>query len=503
MSNWIDDETVEFELNDKQADFIEGVFYNLTAKGVKTAGIVGGIGSGKSFVMGFAILCSKEDLPMAKGQFACNTVKQFKRSIFPGVKSVWREHFNLIPYNFATGEGDYCLWKEPPQDWDRPWQEPDDWENCISFSNGWVMEVCGYKLNADLHRGRNDDFAFMDEALLFKREWLKILEGRLRANVGKFESNWHHLFAFFSSPSYGSGGDWMYEIEKLMASESDRYYFTTITTRDNVLFLPPNFIENLKKKLLKIEYEVEVNGKRISRLPNCYYPAFDYERHTDLDEEELYDPNQELVTVVDFNAHFTSCTNWQHNPNTHLHRMAFDQFVKEPDNDKTMAQTLAIQLRKELERRKHRKRRIIITGDRNGNNKSAGSVKKADGSWETFFSQFGEEFSDHGWDVVVVPINYNPPKDEVYTLMKDILSEDSDVVPTVFRFSKTYGRSTTTSIQMAPITGDYNKDKGSEKKATTNQENATHLSDTVDYYAVYISKPHLAYSSGSFDLEFM
>lgn len=59
------------------------------------------------------------------------------------------------------------------------------------------MEVCGYKLNADLHRGRNDDFAFMDEALLFKREWLKILEGRLRANVGKFESNWHHLFAFF------------------------------------------------------------------------------------------------------------------------------------------------------------------------------------------------------------------------------------------------------------------------------------------------------------------
>lgn len=103
MSNWIDDDTVEFELNDKQADFIEGVFYNLTAKGVKTAGIVGGIGSGKSFVMGFAILCSKEDLPMAKGQFACNTVKQFKRSIFPGVKSVWREHFNLVPYNFATG----------------------------------------------------------------------------------------------------------------------------------------------------------------------------------------------------------------------------------------------------------------------------------------------------------------------------------------------------------------------------------------------------------------
>ncbi|WP_428665725.1 hypothetical protein [Runella sp.] len=62
----------------------------------------------------------------------------------------------------------------------------------------------------------------------------------------------------------------------------------------------------------------------------------------------------------------------------------------------------------------------------------------------------------------------------------------------------------TVTIQMAPITGDYNKDKGSEKKAaTTNQENTTHLSDTVDYYAVYISKPHLSYSYVSFDMEFM
>ena len=503
MSNWIDDETVEFELNDRQADFIEAITYDLNAKGVKTAGIVGGIGSGKSFIMAFAMLCSKEDLPKAKGQFACNTVKQFKRSIFPGVKSVWREHFNMTPYDFSTGEGDYCLWKEPPADWDRPWQEPDDWENCISFPNGWVMEVCGYKLNADLHRGRNDDFAFMDEALLFKREWLKILEGRLRANVGKFHSNWHHLFCFFSSPSYGSGGDWMYEVEKLMATEVGRYYFTTITTRDNILFLPPNFIENLKKKLLKIEYAVEVEGKRISRLPNCYYPAFDYERHTDIDEDEIYNPAEGIVTVVDFNARFTSCTNWQNTPHSHLHRCAFDSFVKEPDNDKTMAQTLAIKLREELEKRGHKKRQIIITGDRNGNNKSAGSVKKSDGTWETFFEQFGEEFSTHGWDTIIAPIHYNPPKDEIYTLMSDMLSENSEVTPVVLRFSKAHARSTTTSIQMTPITGDYRKDKGSESKPGVAQENATHLSDTVDYYAVYISKPHLAYASSGFDIDFM
>jgi len=106
--------------------------------------------------------------------------------------------------------------------------------------------------------------AFMDEALLFKREWLKILEGRIRANKGKYHSNLHWLISVFSSPPYGSGGEWMFDIEKLMLEEPDRYFFAQVTTKDNQVFLPGNYVDNLKKKLTKLEFNVEVNGMRLT-----------------------------------------------------------------------------------------------------------------------------------------------------------------------------------------------------------------------------------------------
>ncbi len=478
MSQSTEEESV-LELNDKQADFTEAVLYDLTAEGTKTAAMIGGIGSGKSVEMALLMQKSIEELPRAKGQFACLFVTQFKRAIFPGVKSVWREHFGLVEYDFKTGEGDYCLWRKPPDDWDKPYQEPDDWANCISYPNGWVMEVCAYKMNADIHRGRNDDFAFMDEGLLFLRDWLKILEGRIRANKGKFDSNLHWLVAIFSSPPYGATGEWMFEIEDFMMEEPDRYLFMQVTTMDNMAFLPSNFVANLKKKLTKLEYNVEVLGHKLSKIPKGFYPSFDEHRHMAIDDEGFYDLDKEVAAVVDFNAHFTSCTVWQdYGKPQHC---VMDCFVHDPFADMTMAQSLGVELLERLG--SHRKRTIHITGDRNGLNASANSKKKADGAWQTMFDDFAKAFEDAGWEVMLSPLMYNPLKDEVYTLMQGILSETRDD-GLHMRFHPTHAKSTTISIQRTPILPDYKKNKGSEKTGE-NQEYATHLSDTVDYYATW------------------
>lgn len=70
------------------------------------------------------------------------------------------------------------------------------------------------------------------------------------------------------------------------------------------------------------------------------------ERHEDIDFENFYSPYQELVTVVDFNAHFTSCTVWQDRGQPqHCVR---NVFVKEPDPDMSMSQTLATELVEQL-----------------------------------------------------------------------------------------------------------------------------------------------------------
>ncbi|GAB2798836.1 hypothetical protein GCM10027275_50630 [Rhabdobacter roseus] len=488
----------EVEVNDKQGDFVEAVMYDLTAEGTKTAAMIGGIGSGKSVAMALLMLISKEELPQAKGQFACLTVTQFQRAIFPGVKSVWREHFDLREYDFKSGTGDYVLWRKPPEDWERPWQEPDNWDNCISFPNGWVMEVCGYKLNPDSHRGRNDDFAFMDEALLFKREWLKILEGRIRANVGKYDSPFHWLISVFSSPPYGSTGEWMFDVEEFQKEEPDRYLFMQVTTRDNAIFLPGNYIANLKKKLTKIEFDVEVLGKRLSKIPKSFYPALDWDRHTEIDEETFYDPTKDLVAVFDFNAHFTSCTVWQDFGEPQ--HCVMNAFVKEPDVDMTMAQTLAVELLDLLDH--HQERRIVITGDRNGNNKSAGTKMKEDGTWVTNFEEVVDVFEQAGWEVVSAPLSYNPFKDEIQKLMHGILSETRDD-GLHMRFHPVHAKSTVVSMQRTPITKDYKKDKSSETKKSEDQERATHLSDTVDYYAVWRCNGGHAWSASGFEVEFL
>lgn len=489
----------EIEVNDKQADFIEALYFGLNAKEVvKTAGLVGGIGSGKSFTMSMLMNMSREELPRAKGQFACLTITQFKRAIFPGIKSVWLEHFGLNEYNPKTGKGDFVLWSKPPEDWDLPWQQPEDWNNCISFPNGWVCEACAYKLTPDIHRGRNDDFVFMDEGLLFRREWLKILEGRIRANKGKYDSNFHWLFAFFSSPPYGSGGDWMFEIEEMMGADPDKYYFTQITTKDNQAFLPSNYIANLKKKLTSIEYDVEVEGKRLTKMPKTFYSALDLEIHANIDEETFYDEHKSIEVSVDFNAHFTSCTLWE-DFGDEVHCI-MNVFVKEPDTGLTMSQTLAREVAKTLQHHKHKY--IIITGDRNGNNMSAGSKKLSSGELETMFDQFEAVMIEEGWTTTLDPLNYNPQKDDVYLEVQAVMSE-KDPEEIKVRFHPRHAKSTLVSMQFSPITTDYRKVKASEKSKTIQQENATHLSDTVDYYIIWKRNGGTRQSGGDFSIDYL
>jgi len=488
----------EIEVNDKQADFLEAIFYGLTADGSKTATMIGGIGSGKSFAMALLMLISKEELPKAKGQFACSKVTQFQRSIFPGVTSVWREHFGIREYNWKTNQGDYVKWRKPPEGWDLPYQEPDNWENCISFPNGWVVEACAYKMDADMHRGRNDDFAFMDEGLVFKREWLKILEGRIRANKGKFHSPVHWLISVFSSPPYGTGGEWMFDVEDLMKEEPDRYLFTQVTTRDNQVNLPDNYIANLKKKLQKFEFAVEVEGKRLSKIPKSFYAALD-DRHSEIEEENFYKLNKEVVAVVDFNAHFTSCTVWQDNGKGQ--HCVMDCFVHEPEPDMSMSQSLAMELLTRLD--SNSSRTIHITGDRNGLNASAASKKRNDGTWITLFDEFAQVFEQAEWTVHLSPLTYNPLKDTIHTLMQNALSEVRDD-GLYLRFHPTHARSTLISMQRTPVLADYKKDKSSETKKDVDQERATHLSDTVDYYLTWRSLGGISSASDTgFDLDFI
>ncbi len=488
---------LELSFNEKQGDFLEKCMFGFPVGKTKTAGLLGGRGGGKSVAEAALLRIMANELPKAKGQFACVTTTQAKRSLTPGLKAEWfnDDRWGLRTYNWDTGEGDVVFWRQPPTDWDRPYQEPDDWKNCISFANGFVIELCAYKLDPDTHRGRNDDFLIIDEALLFKQEWLKIAQPCVRANTNKFESSLHWLFAFFSSPPYGSDGAWMYSYEKLAKQDPAKYYFQFITTRDNQINLPEDYIDNLRNSLLKVQFEVEVEGKRIVRPPATFYPKFSRDKHCPPleDDEVFYSPFADIELSLDFNAHFTSCSEWQ--PKDRELRQIGETFVKTPDDDFNMTQTLALRVREKY--KKHKKKRMLITGDRNGKNGSA-QAKFKDGKLQNMFDEFAEIMEEDGWEMIIAPLNYNPEGMEKHQIIDKILGENSKAEYYI-RMNPNNCQCTIISVESAPIHSDYSKNKKSETSGG-DQELATHLSDTLDYYLIFKKKQGFGSSHSGFDI---
>jgi hypothetical protein len=194
--------------------------------------------------------------------------------------------------------------------------------------------------------------------------------------------------------------------------------------------------------------------------------------------------------TIDFNAHFTSCTVWQ--AEELLSRQVDNLFVKETDEGLTMAQTLATRFVTEYFT--HRKKRVTLTGDRNGKNKSAGST-------ESMFDQFASILRANDWLVIVSPLNYNPPHKDKFVLISDVLSEQRPDLLRV-RLDGIKCKATILSIENSPLKPDYSKDKGSES-SSMEQERATHLSDTVDYYIIWKLKGGSTTSYNDFDISLL
>ncbi|MCX6216551.1 hypothetical protein [Spirosoma sp.] len=489
---------LELEVNEKQAIFLEAV----TSHHYEVAAMIGGRGSGKSVTLGDFLMYCVEEMPKARGGWGVKTVAKAKSKLTAGIKSAWLR-WGITEYDFKTGLGCYVLWREPPAHFDRPYQSPDNWENCISFPNGFVIEMESFKLSADENRGSNFDFYVIDEGLNFKKAWLKVVLPTLRANVGKFSSPLHQMLAVFSSPPWTPDAAWLHEIEDLSKKEPNNYFYLEVKTKDNQAFLPENYIARLRKQLTRLEFKVEVEGERISKLPNGFYPNFQYNVHVVKDEADLeeleatvyngelfYQNDQELELSLDFNAHFTSASVWQSEAG--LSRQVDNVFVKEADEGLTMAQTWAARFVADYS--EHRKRKVTLTGDRNGKNKSAGST-------DSMFDQVAKILRAEGWLVTVSPLNFNPPHKDKFVLISDVLSERD---PNLFRvrFDGNKCKATVISIENSPLNADYSKNKGSESSGIE-QERATHLSDTVDYFIIWKLKGGATVNYSDFDVSLL
>jgi hypothetical protein len=463
-----------FYVNPKQQAFIQAP--------QKRKGFVGGRAAGKTTTYAIHNRLCFNYLPRAKRFTAGLTFNQILNKTLPSAIDAWTQ-MGLREYNKAEPKlgGHYVVCQKPPADWIKPFQSPRNYENCISFINGYTIEMLSMD-RPDSNRGGNYDGGDVDESALMKKEVIsKVLMPSIRGNKYRFNHYLHQSFTHYTSAAWLPEGQWIYEYEEMSKANPERYFYQEATAYDNIEVVGAEYIEDMKAEMSTLEFDVEVLNKRLKKLPNTFYPSFDTNRHCRWnthyyaydDQSGIWqvsnndcDANRELELSFDFNSAFTSMIVCQEHGREF--RCLNALYVKDGDFNKVIALTdLFCETYKD-----HRKKdTVFIYGDRNGNNRNPGADK-------TFYQQIIDRLVAKGWKPKLMVQGLDPDHKLKHLVINELLAETNPRLP-VIRINQNTCKYLIISIQNSPILPDWKKDKRSER-LLIDQAQATHLSDCFD-----------------------
>ncbi|HEX8348477.1 MAG TPA: hypothetical protein VF598_00820, partial [Hymenobacter sp.] len=458
-------------VNEKQRQF-------LSAR-QKRRTFVGGRGSGKTSVAGHQTRVEMNFLPRAKFFLAGLTYTQLLKNTLPSMRDSWSSH-GLRKFDPKSGLGHYVIGKEPPSDWIRPYQAPAGYDNCVSFINGYTLQLISLD-RPELARGGNYDGGHLDESALVKREHVaKILRPMIRGNIYRFNHYLHQTFCDYTSVPWLPSGQWVFETEEKAKSNPEEFFFLESTAYDNVDVLGEKYLRDLRGDMTQLEWDIEVMNIRLDKVPNSFYPNFKEDTHCrwktysyEHDEESgltlpsSTDRNtkQPLEGSFDFNAAFTSMILCQEHGNEF--RCLDELWVKESKTN--MLDALVTKFCDEYAG--HERKHLIIHGDRNGNNKQVASNL-------THYQTIQVKLAERGWTSQLMVEGLDPDHRLKHIAINELLAEGNPRRP-VIRINRNKCKYLIISILNAPIKPDWRKDKHSEGQLIA-QERATHLSDCFD-----------------------
>lgn len=451
----------------------------------KRRGFVGGRAAGKSVTIGHMSRMMLNYLPKGKIFLAGLTYNQLLTTTIPAIVDAMGAH-GWTEYNAKTKLGHYVVNKTPPSHFYQPYSPPKNYENVISFINGFAIQLLSLDM-PDRLRGGSYDGGMIDESALVKKDVVdKVLMPMIRGNKYRFNHHLHASFFHFTSAPWLATGQWVYDYEQLQVEQPDKYFHIEATAYDNIEVLGQEYIDNLKETLEPIVFDVEVLNKRLSKLPNGYYPAFNSEKHCIfktydyryndetglyLMDDVFYLKDKPLDISFDFNGKIVSMIVGQLY-STYEYHILDEFFVKVADSN-----LIDVLIDKFCEAyANHAKRSVTIYGD------AYGDVMMPN-SGQTYYQQIVARLRAKGWTEVKTDVTkYNEQHRVRHLIINTILSESDTNKPRV-RFNLTKCKYTIISIQNAPIKMDFAKDKRSEERLIE-QERATHLSDCFDYLIV-------------------
>lgn len=459
-------------MNPKQIQF-------LTAPQIDKT-FVGGIGSGKTTVMGAEIINDILAMPQSHGAVVGNTYKQIITNFLPSLMAAF-ERLGLI-------EGKhYLVGKTPKPGWKKAHMASKNYEHSIVFCNGSQLSFMAAD-RKDMNRGGSYQWIKIDEAGLIKEDVYKtILSGRLRGCREYFgKSKRYRSISRVTSMPFLASGMWVLKAEEFQLGNPDKFFYLESTTMDNILVLGEEYIEDLKAIMDPLTFSREVENLRFTNLANGFYPQLN-ERHLydgfEYDETNITnifgtkfidsdtDPWAPLSLSIDFGANFNCMSVWQYHEKQHEERCVNKFYVNKPLQLDDMVDLCCEYYRYKLSKD------VDIWGDRNGHKSEVNDNRKL---FEQVMDRlklkdFNPVLKHDGWE--------NPHHKAKYEFINSMLRETDPELPKV-RYSKSKALHVYQSMMNAPVTDDFKKDKSQEKKLGNdpNRVLATDLSDTNDYY---------------------
>jgi len=439
---------------------------------------VGGRGSGKSSIIALIFYFLAKQLPRGKTAFVCKDLRQAKTKSLAAITDILENVLGLKE-DLPNRPGHYRKFKKPPAHWlrkNKPFQMPEMWDNCITFSTGHIIEFVSMyqKLSSN---GGSYDAMIADEAthLDEQRFWSEFFIMN-RAPSYKHKNpktkkvpHIHQSIYLLGSMPWHADGMWVPDLEEAAKLEPAKIFYIESTGWDNIHILGKEYLMNLKKTLPSLVYDVEVMNKRCSKIANCFYTHFGIHnkyRNNKYGIDEYYDQHDEIDLSWDFQSGFECCVVMQEK-NHGLY------FLNEFFGNENVAHTVEdVCVMFDQIYKGHKKKRINLWGDGNG--------LKSKHSKKSYYARVTSKLEELDWVVTNhITINKNPYHADKFLLAQKLMNPETKGCPKLM-FNQDRCPYTIISMELAPVINDNEKDKTSEKKMT-NRKYSTHLSDASDY----------------------
>lgn len=494
--------TKKIYVNPKQAKFLQ-------AKQT-TRVWVGGRGSGKTRVISHTMkimVCGSSHMnlkPMNRAKIFLlgSTYEQILTKFWPEIQEGLEQHG--LKEHFSDGApGHFVVCRKPPAWYAKPRKQPKKFDNIITFWTGFTIELLSFDRDNN-RRGGSYDAGFMDEAALIDYDkYTQSIGSLVRGNVKEWQHPWRFTKFIFTSRAWKQKGKWVEQKMKQLAAEHpDKYFYMETSAEDNRAVLGDQYFEDKQIEFSPLVYAIEILNKPVEKIPDGFYEFLDEEVHL---YSPMYDMNYEdekwkfkrekdvndkleLDISFDFNAAFTSATVWQeHLPGYNDGRTGLSKEIWELRllRNFYVKYTLVDKLVEAIcdHYQPHPTKIANIYGGADGYTRWAAI------SEYTYYEVIKKKMEARGWNIIIkADVNYSDVEHKLKHLtLNSVLRENDPTLP-VIRANEDNAKEAFISMSQAPITGDFKKDKKSEKEKNSDgtfiieQQYATHLSDTIDNY---------------------